>query len=257
MIAFIIFCMVIFILFVGFELFKAIYAILKGIFIGAVIGIEGLYKHKTLDKNLKNEMVIKNKIEQEKRDRVNKKIEDEHKKNYEYEKIYALGILGKVEELKFKYPNADINLINKYKNNFYDLTINELEGLENKIRDSHYYNSKNNNQNDKKYTYSDIENLTPLENRNEYPLNMSLYRINLDYILLVRNIVSNEISLYQSKKYMPMLEICNVVVSKMHELRNMKQNITTKDIDEVIQQNHIDNYFKIREQNIINRMNNK
>lgn len=253
---FIIFCIGFFILTIAYEYISTIYGLIKGIGMISIIGFENKYKHKLMNKNLSGILKEDARRTIEKQQKISNKIREEEGKNFQYERESAFAILNKVNELKFKYPYADASLISKYKNEFINLTITELDNLEKTIADNHIANVRSGKQVTTNYTYSDIESLTPLETKSEYPLKMRMYRMDVDYIVLIENSVTNSVSMYQSRNYMQILELCSNTLNEIYRLRNLKQSIQSVNIDNIIKQNNIENIHKIREQQIIDRMNN-
>lgn len=256
MIIFIVVCVSFFFMYIGIHIFGAIAGIIWAIIHEFVDSLEQLIRYITIDRKLEKTNIIEQK-EEERRKRIQAEVEKENNRLYEYERSIAFGLIDKTNNLKFKYPYADTELFDKYKDSFYDYTFHELEDLENLIKQSHIINKTKKDNEKVQYTYnlSDIEKMKPLEVKKEYPITMALYRNNTDYIIYIRNDLANTHQLYQSKKYFVILDLCNNTLNTIYDLKEKKQSISALNIDNIIKDNHINDIHKIREQQIIDRIN--
>jgi hypothetical protein len=241
---FLVFCIIFFILFVIYDILASGAKLLKFICMMLIMGFEGGYRSKIEKDRLQDDIRIKEERQRKRQKELTDQIAKENERNFQMERNLAYGILNKVNELKFKYPYADIDLFEKYKLEFNNLTITELEQLENKIAKSHFDNINSNKSVRVNYTYKDIEFLNPLETQFEHPIEMKTYRISTDHILVIKNLETKKIFMYQSKNYISILELCNAVLNEIYRLRNTKQSIHTLNIDDIIKGVNIQDIFK-------------
>lgn len=241
MMAFIVFCILIYLVF----MFDSFIKIIKGIFQIIFMIFAGLfeseYKRRTMGKRLEKEDKIKEEEMLQRCKKIQASLKERENKNIRYEQTMTNGIFNKIRELRFKYPQANPELFDEYQNNSFDFTIVELDELEKRISDSHFYNIKNKGTEIPDYNYSDIEGITPLEEIRENPLYIKLIRKNNCYIAVIQNILQGSVFMYQSTKYLAIMDLCNGIINQIHGLRNEKKNITSFDIDNMIKYYAIDN----------------
>ena len=230
---FLVFCVGFTILYMLYDVFIMGCAALKIIGQILVMLFESIYKHRLFDKYEDDYIKIQQEREIEENIRIQKRIDEENKKQFEAEKHLALGILDKVNELKFKYPYANPNLFHRYMTNFNLMTLDELENLEKKMEISHYNNLQSKRTITKTYNYADIENLVPMESKFEYPIDMKVYKIDMDYIVAIKNLQTAKIVMYQSKNYMSILQLCNSIINELYKIKNQKLSIQAFNIDDV------------------------
>lgn len=259
MIGFIIICILAAVIFFGEVILTVVIGSIKLLYFSLVILIESIYKGK-ISKYRQNDLEkyrkqkeIDNKKSQE--ENIKKQVNFKLQNNLAYESTMINGIYTKINQLTSKYPYSDFDLIEKYKNDFFKLNYVELDSLETDIARSHFKNI-NKNDNVFQYTYADIENRKPLDHLYEYPIYMQLYKINIDYVIAIVNVVENTAILYQSRNYKLLLELSNNIVNEINRLKQIKNNISSIDLDKMVQEYNTNNEFhQIREERIINRIN--
>lgn len=233
MFLFIFICLLVYFLFIFEGFLSIIINVVKGIGFIIVYIFEELYKYMTMGRKISKEEKKKNAEMIERKKRMVAQMEQF--KNTKYENNMIKGIFNKIRELRFKYPQADSKLFDEYQNNIWDLSITELDELENKIAKSHQYNVKHNGIEKPQYNYSDIEGLIPLEEIKEEPIYIKLFRKDKYYIAVIQNTVNGKIIMYQSIKYLAIMDLCNNIVNQIDSIRIAKRNIKATDIDNMVQ----------------------
>lgn len=153
-------------------------------------------------------------------------------------RTHVMGAMNFVTKMRVLYPLADENLFreayeNLPKESCY-ITPNEYEKM---ISESHKKNLVNQqdskNTTTKIYTLADLDNRNPIETRTEYPITMSLYKINNDYVLLVDNVSVNEKSLFQSEDYSLMANYMMSVVELQQKLHESKISVVATQLEDI------------------------
>lgn len=189
------------------------------------------YRYKKITKQVHNSDVYKKR-------KLEEKILKEEKENKHQEqilkqqnKIVKAG-LNKVRNLRIRYPFANEELFQYFLKKFPSYSVDDLNIIENNIKKSHIENEKIVDKNKKRnYTLNDLDNYEPLEIHRENPLVMKIYKINIDYILYIRDIDTNNIQLLQSKDYLVICTAINEILKKQKKLKKIKKSIKSENVE--------------------------
>ena len=233
---FIIFCMVFAVIYIIFGLFGiglGIFKLLINLFVMLIVKLfEPIYKH-----FLNNSTGTQRQLNEEENDIERERI----KRQNEWARQKLINRISiRVERLKFAYPRANPKLFTMYEKYFEVMTYHEIKDLEKKMAISHH---KNRNINNKTYTYWDIADLVPMEKHFEYPLEIKIYKINKDYIIAIKNIYAGKTIIYQSKTYMPVVQLSVNVLSELSKIKSQNLSISNLNIDNISK--NINNLIKL------------
>lgn len=198
-------------------------------------------KYWTVDKKIKESGIL----DKERKENL-RKLQNENSQKaaneYNEQVKLAININANINTLKAKYPYASAELFEFYRDNYYDMTIFQLEEFEDKVRKSNIINKTKGKSNfDKYYSLDDIQSMQPLEEIKEFPIEMKLYKDGINYILYINNGDTDEKQLYQTKNYFLMLDLCNNILNTTCELKEKKKSFTALDVDKILKESNLDN----------------
>ena len=146
----------------------------------------------------------------------------------------ATAAINKTNQLRAKYPFANEDLFNLYSLRFVVATMDELNELENTIRQSNELNYKVSDTSIKNYTLKDLDGLTPIEHIKEDPIILKLFKIDInDYVIYVRDIDTGDIQLLNSNDYIIVVKTMNMIKEKQKSLSIRKEKISAKEITNI------------------------
>lgn len=162
---------------------------------------------------------------------------DEEKKRqmreYERQQVYK-GLMLFISELKAKYPRADKELFDRIEAEFLESTsLEPFKEYEELVKQSHIQNiNKNKVTKSKVYTLKDLDNVKPIERKEEIPILLELYEINDDFILKVVNTSTNECNLFQTQNYPLIRRYMDRILKDQQTLLLHKQKVKSISLED-------------------------
>lgn len=197
--------------------------------------IVNLYRYKYVDKPLKEKGFIEQKqfearlIEAEKQNKHKDQILNQQNRIMQ-------AALNATRELRVKYPYADEELFQTFLTRFNLYSMDEIKGMENKVRKNHLENEVKlsiNFQPEVQYTLADINGLEAIEERREDPIVMRVYKIGIDYILYVKNIDNNVRYLAQTRDYFVTARMMIKIIEQQSKLKIEKSTMKAEDLNKI------------------------
>ena len=145
-----------------------------------------------------NQIFLKNKLEsdgtlqryqfEQELKKAEKDAENRQKMKNEHDKV-VYAILSKIAELKTKYPLADQELFNEYRDNFMNIPVEFLDNIEDKIKKQHFERSQHKTIGD--YNKEDLDKYEIIDQTenvyNKSKIKTTLYKDKNNYIVRLEN----------------------------------------------------------------------